>query len=717
MVLFDVSLPRRKQDDNATAESSAITAIRRSCQLFRMREARLRVLRWANERFNAPVEIAGDTPTAAQAAVADPMLSVDGLLSFFEPTLTRHEAHDAPQPIEREEPGEIGELFDEPIHRCKTELRVVARKETPAPAPFALEDLHDLYDEAPVSPHRAELEAAIADLYEQPAAQYHAEEVDEPMGDLYGAAPIQQHVELDAAAMLFEEPVEEPIEETGSRDPARGRVRGSVSRYARRRPRERAPEPHPAAPGRQRVGLDSAQPAQAGALVRHAHPSTRRLTSPLSAPAPPASRRPSSPGASTRRARSCCSTARSARARKSSSAAARAATSPTPSSPSAISGAAVRRSSAACCARFRSPTRSRSFAKSALRCTRKRTASSFPTRTARATCSTRCCAKRDRAGVTLGARPSRPRRQPIERTTSRVVTSAGELRADAVVLATGGHRCRRAAATAPATRWRSGSATRSFRPPRRSRRSSCPSRRFTRSCPACPRTSSSRSGPTARSLVRLAGALLWTHFGVSGPVAMNASRHWLRAQLEGRRGGDHASTSVPAGSSRASTPTWQRVAAAQSEDDAAHRCRSDAAGVGCRRDAAPAGDRRRASRSRTSRETIGGGCRARWSNGRCRSSTRAATPSPRRRPAASTLDEIDPATMASRVCPGLYLVGEILDVDGRIGGFNFQWAWSSAFVAARVRLREEPPRHGDPVPADSRLPLTPYVDTTYAVGR
>jgi predicted flavoprotein YhiN len=40
------------------------------------------------------------------------------------------------------------------------------------------------------------------------------------------------------------------------------------------------------------------------------------------------------------------------------------------------------------------------------------------------------------------------------------------------------------------------------------------------------------------------------------------------------------------------------------------------------------------------------------------------------------LAEIDPATMASRVCPGLFLVGEILDVDGRIGGFNFQWAWA-----------------------------------------
>src|SRR5207244_30383 len=47
------------------------------------------------------------------------------------------------------------------------------------------------------------------------------------------------------------------------------------------------------------------------------------------------------------------------------------------------------------------------------------------------------------------------------------------------------------------------------------------------------------------------------------------------------------------------------------------------------------------------------------------------------------LAEVDVRTMESRVRPGLHLVGEILDVDGRIGGFNFQWAWSTAFVAAR----------------------------------
>jgi predicted Rossmann fold flavoprotein len=47
------------------------------------------------------------------------------------------------------------------------------------------------------------------------------------------------------------------------------------------------------------------------------------------------------------------------------------------------------------------------------------------------------------------------------------------------------------------------------------------------------------------------------------------------------------------------------------------------------------------------------------------------------------LREVHLATMESRICPGLFLCGEILDVDGRIGGFNFQWAWASGFVAGR----------------------------------
>jgi predicted Rossmann fold flavoprotein len=48
------------------------------------------------------------------------------------------------------------------------------------------------------------------------------------------------------------------------------------------------------------------------------------------------------------------------------------------------------------------------------------------------------------------------------------------------------------------------------------------------------------------------------------------------------------------------------------------------------------------------------------------------------------LPEVDPSTMESRVVPGLYFAGEILDVDGVTGGFNFQHAWTSGYVAAKA---------------------------------
>ena len=51
------------------------------------------------------------------------------------------------------------------------------------------------------------------------------------------------------------------------------------------------------------------------------------------------------------------------------------------------------------------------------------------------------------------------------------------------------------------------------------------------------------------------------------------------------------------------------------------------------------------------------------------------------------LSEIDFRTMESRKLPGLYLIGEILDCEGRIGGFNFQWAWSTAYVAGKAICR------------------------------
>jgi predicted Rossmann fold flavoprotein len=47
-------------------------------------------------------------------------------------------------------------------------------------------------------------------------------------------------------------------------------------------------------------------------------------------------------------------------------------------------------------------------------------------------------------------------------------------------------------------------------------------------------------------------------------------------------------------------------------------------------------------------------------------------------------DEIDPRTMQSKICEGLYFAGEIIDVDGYTGGYNLQIAWSTAFLAGNA---------------------------------
>ena len=46
--------------------------------------------------------------------------------------------------------------------------------------------------------------------------------------------------------------------------------------------------------------------------------------------------------------------------------------------------------------------------------------------------------------------------------------------------------------------------------------------------------------------------------------------------------------------------------------------------------------------------------------------------------------EVSSKTMESLKSPGLYFIGEVLDVSGHLGGFNFQWAWASGYVAAQV---------------------------------
>jgi len=44
---------------------------------------------------------------------------------------------------------------------------------------------------------------------------------------------------------------------------------------------------------------------------------------------------------------------------------------------------------------------------------------------------------------------------------------------------------------------------------------------------------------------------------------------------------------------------------------------------------------------------------------------------------------LDARTMAARTLPNLFVIGEAVDVTGWLGGYNFQWAWSSAVAAAQ----------------------------------
>lgn len=189
-----------------------------------------------------------------------------------------------------------------------------------------------------------------------------------------------------------------------------------------------------------------------------------------------------------------------------------------------------------------------------------------------------------------------------------------------------------------------------------------------------------------RAAIRVAGPMLWTHFGISGPAALNLSRHYLRAALERRP------TRVTVNFCREPFDSidarWLRLARERPKLSVAAAMAefvpgSVATALLARLNLAVAdelsrlarGDRRRiahaltdwplpvtGSRGYTFAEATAGGV---------------------------ALDEIDPATMQSRVCPGLFLVGEVLDVDGRLGGFNFQWAWSSAYVAGNALATDD----------------------------
>jgi predicted Rossmann fold flavoprotein len=59
------------------------------------------------------------------------------------------------------------------------------------------------------------------------------------------------------------------------------------------------------------------------------------------------------------------------------------------------------------------------------------------------------------------------------------------------------------------------------------------------------------------------------------------------------------------------------------------------------------------------------------------------------------LVEVDFKTMESRVCPGLFLAGEVLDIDGITGGFNFQAAWTTGWIAGRALAEKDNNRFCD----------------------
>ena len=186
--------------------------------------------------------------------------------------------------------------------------------------------------------------------------------------------------------------------------------------------------------------------------------------------------------------------------------------------------------------------------------------------------------------------------------------------------------------------------------------------------------------PAGASPARLTGAMLWTHFGVSGPVILNASRHWLRFRLEGRD--PNVVVSVLPGEGFASIEGWlgeeQRSRPrALVRTVIATRVPAAVADVWTERTGIDASTTlshlKREDRRRLIHALLEMPLDVRDSRGYNYAEVTAG---------GIPLAEIDPATMESRLRRGLYLIGEILDVDGRIGGFNFQWAWSSAWVAA-----------------------------------
>jgi predicted Rossmann fold flavoprotein len=181
---------------------------------------------------------------------------------------------------------------------------------------------------------------------------------------------------------------------------------------------------------------------------------------------------------------------------------------------------------------------------------------------------------------------------------------------------------------------------------------------------------------------RRTGSLLWTHFGVSGPVVMDASRFYSLAKLAGEPV-EVRCNFVPG--SDAQTVDRELVRRIQAlphlsvkklltayvtERVAEALCRLCSLDPGAS-SAQLTRDRRTALVRTLTGLTLPVVRDRGWSYAEA---TAGGVP----------LAEVNFRTMESKLVPGLYLVGEMLDCDGRIGGFNFQWAWATGLIAGRA---------------------------------
>jgi predicted Rossmann fold flavoprotein len=177
--------------------------------------------------------------------------------------------------------------------------------------------------------------------------------------------------------------------------------------------------------------------------------------------------------------------------------------------------------------------------------------------------------------------------------------------------------------------------------------------------------------PTGKRLQSCTGSTLCTHFGLSGPAVLDISRHWLVARDAEPRVKltmNWLPGIPPEVFDRMLLDAAPRPAVAVLRDhlpDRLARALCDVAG-------ATAGDLTREARRRLVQAATATPLPVVGDRGfAIAEATAGGVP----------LSEVRLETMESRLCPGLHFAGEVLDVDGRIGGFNFQWAWASGFVA------------------------------------